>query len=873
MNIQPTAVAFHKAALLASLTACTFILLIGATTFAAPPAQARAVTHELNIPAQDLGDALKALSAAADEQLLFSQELVGGKQSTPVKGEYSTDEALGILLSGSGLKADRTPSGVLLIRTPAPTTTFLDGSEEGGAANEGKESLWQRLRLAQSNTQSPTRSDTPSSQGMQKANNTDESTPSASRIEEVIVTAQKREERLIDIPQSATVLTPDAIAKAGAVQFRDYADTVPGLTFMTSGAGNTQISLRGVTVGLDVGPTVGIYVDEVPYGSSTAFADGSRATVDIGLFDLDRIEVLRGPQGTLYGASTMGGLIKYVTKQPDVSAFAANVQTGISNTHDGGTSYLGALTVNAPIVTEKAALRANGYYSRDGGYIDNVALGRSDVNGSDIYGGRADLLLAPTDALSIRITGFAQDIARDGYGTADYAFTGTPLDGSLDQYRLLSEPFDQRFRTISSTVDYAFNWGSLTSISSYQTARSDAVTDLSLTSIPFCTFIGLTCSAVGAHGDITTDKYVQELRFASNASHVLEWLLGGFYSYETSDALSEFVLRDTAGQPAPNDLYEALLSSRYEEYAAFGDLTWHVTDEFSVTGGLRYANNRLQYETSASGIFASSTPLRRSSDDVSTYLANARYKFSDHAAAYLRYATGYRPGGPNLPASDPVTGLPLGPDTFEADRLKSYEIGFKTESADRRFGLEIAGYYIDWNNIQIRVARSNFAGISNAPGGAEVRGAELALTARPTDGFTLTGAFGYQDAKMSEADPDLQARKGERLPNVPDFTGALSVDYKLQMGSWQPRAGATVRYVSDRNSSFDSGRPTPQYHLPEYTVVDLRTGFMVGSVDIQLNVRNLFDERGELSAFNSRGVAEPAILQPRTIGLTASLDF
>ena len=182
----------------------------------------------------------------------------------------------------------------------------------------------------------------------------------AKPIDEIIVTAQKREERLIDVPQSVSVLSMEDLSKIGATQFRDFADTVPGLSFSTAGAGLTQISLRGVTVGLDIGATTAIYVDDVPYGSSTAFALRAQFGLDAALFDLDRIEVMRGPQGTLYGASAMGGLVRYVTRPPDASLSAIDVRYGLSSTQDGGASHNGSITVNQPIVTGKAAMRLYG---------------------------------------------------------------------------------------------------------------------------------------------------------------------------------------------------------------------------------------------------------------------------------------------------------------------------------------------------------------------------------------------------------------------------------------------------------------------------------------------------------------------------------
>ncbi len=263
--------------------------------------------------------------------------------------------------------------------------------------------------------------------------------------------------------------------------------------------------------------------------------------------------------------------------------------------------------------------------------------------------------------------------------------------------------------------------------------------------------------------------------------------------------------------------------------------------------------------------------LTHSSENVSTYLANARYHFNGSTTGYLRYATGYRPGGPNFIVIDPATGVAAGPDTFEADKLSSYEAGISAELADRRLSVDLSAYYIDWNNIQVMSVLGGAAFRTNAPGGAQVQGGELSVAARPTSKLTLTGAFAYTDAKLSDADPSLGAAKGERLPNVPRFTGALNADFMIAPDGLQPTIGATVRYVSDRTSAFGS---TP-YRMPEYASVDLRTGFAFSSFSVQMYVHNLFDKRGQTSSslVTIPGVTPVTLLQPRTIGISATTSF
>lgn len=818
-------------------------------------------TKPIDVPAGELTLALETLAKQSGVEFVYEVQQLRGLQTKGVHGEFTTEHAVAKLLEGTKLQVTKHQSGAVLIATPQATSSVATAEPIA-------------LRLAQTdNTQST------NNQKSENSSPESSSEDSGTKLQEIVVTAQKREERLIDVPQAVTVLSSEYLAKLGATQFRDFANSVPGLSFTTAGAGYTQISLRGVTTGRDIVPTVGIYVDETPYGSSSAFANGSQLALDVGLFDMDRIEVLSGPQGTLYGASTMGGLIKYVTRRPDATRFGIDAQTGLANTAEGGVSYNGSIAVNAPIVADKAALRASGFFSHDGGYIANLALGEEDISRADIYGGRLDALFTPTDALSVRIVGFMQNIARQGDASAGYSFAGSPVDGRLDQRRLIEEPFDQRFRLVSSTITYDFGMAALSSVSSYQETKATQVFDFSALYVPFLNApipfgLGRSYSAVGFANSNDTDKFTQELRLASQGTEGIEWLIGAFYTRETSSNGQVFLPRDLAGQSAPNDLFTFSVPSTNEEKAVFGDLTYKLTEKLDVTGGVRAAQNRQKFEQIGSGVFGFSTPNSHSKDDVVTYLANMRYRLNDRATAYLRYATGYRPGGPNFAIVD-TTGQPLVPETFEADRLKSYEVGFRGETRDRRFGIDAAAYDIDWSNIQITAFRGGFGVIANAEG-ATIRGAELTLTARPTRVVTVAGTFAYQDAQMSEADFDLGAANGERLPNVPRFTASLNADYELPVSSLQPTIGVTARYVGDRTSGFDNavGNPSlqPQYRLPDYTTIDLRAGLLLGAVNAQLYVHNLLDERGQLAA-RIFGGANVAIQQPRTIGFNATLRF
>jgi outer membrane receptor protein involved in Fe transport len=697
----------------------------------------------------------------------------------------------------------------------------------------------------------------------------------ASNSGDIVVTATRRAEKLIETPQSISVISSEDLKKLNAVQFVDFANTVPGLQFTTQGAGFTSIKLRGVTTGTDVGPTVGIYVDDVPYGSNTFFGQGGQLTLDPTLFDLDRVEVLRGPQGTLYGASSMGGVLKYVTTAPSLSGFEGIAQAGISSTRFGGISYNGSATVNVPFA-DKVAVRATGYYSRNGGYVDNIERDENNVDRAATYGGRVDVLLKPSDTFSLRLTGFAQNIRRDGNLYGEFTLAGDPITTPLEQSHPLAEPFRSNFRLVSATANYDFDWATLTAVTAYQVQRASFFSDVSGPYVPLLNSIGVPAAAAATPSSAKTKRFTEEVRLASRSGGRVEWLIGGYYSHEKTIFSQELQAFDANFNVLPVNLLTANIPTTLEEFAAFGNLTYRFSDKFDVTGGLRVAHNNQSFEQFGSGLLTGSRPYTTSSETVTTYLANARYHFSKQVVGYVRFATGYRPGGPNVVVFDPVTGAQLNSPSFASDNLKSYEVGLKAETADRTFSVDASAYYIDWSNIQIVGAVLGLTNLTNA-GGAGIKGAELVLTARPDRRTTITGAFAYNDGRLTDADPTLGGRDGERLPNSPHFTATVNADWVLTESNFKPTIGATLRYVSDRTASFDASVSAPQYHLPDYTSVDLRAGATFGRVGAQLFVRNLFDVRGQLSAFTAVAAlgapAQVSILQPRTVGLNLTTRF
>lgn len=814
---------------------------------------AAVVYYNLDIPRQRLDVALKDLARQTGLQIVRFSDVIGGDAMVgPLNGTYSVEQALGELLQPTGLSYRPLNERAYIVVAPQ------ESSQETGAEASAPDSP--SLPLARTE-KGGSLENAPLSEA-------------AVALEEIMVTAQKVEERLGDIPMSVTAMTARYLQTLGATQLLDFANLIPSLSFTSNGIGQTQVNLRGITSGFNVSPTVGIYVDEVPYGSSTAFAESARLALDVALFDMNRIEVLRGPQGTLYGASTMGGLLKYVTNVPEPSAFSGTMRANVASTQHGGVSYDGSSAINVPLVQGEAALRVNGFFMHNGGFVDNLIANEEDVDRADVYGGRVDLLLEPSDRLSVRLTAFLQDIERDGSIATDVdRLTGNPVDQEMQQRRLVDEPFEQRFRLASATVKYELGVTTLTSISSYQTVRSNSLVDFSRLYLPL---LGGPdeLSAIGLIKNAGTDKLTQELRLSATGER-FDWLAGAFYTYEDSDQFQKLLAYAPDGALASVNFLSLSWPSHYEEYAGFGSLTLHVTDKLDVSGGIRYAHNSQGQEQIGSGELIESFPKRSSSDSVATHLANVRYRASESFTSYLRFATGYRPGGPNALVND-LNGRPLAPPTFRADKLTSYEAGLKLQSDGRRVNAALAIFRIDWDNMQIAAIRSGLGVIANATK-ARSRGAELTVTAMPARGLTIAGAFGYTDAELTQDAPDLGGVRGESLPDAPEVTAALTADYRFGLASYEAFAGTTVRYVDDRNSSFDRSPGVPQYRLPAYATIDVRVGIDLGSSRVQLYCKNVTDEWGQLSASTGQwrpgGSIDVSAMQPRTFGLSVDMSF
>lgn len=704
------------------------------------------------------------------------------------------------------------------------------------------------------------------------------------QVSEIVVTAQKRAERALTVPGGVTALGDVQLERAQAVRFSDYQAMVPGLELISDREGQTQLAIRGVTTGqMQPTTTVATYVDDLPFGSSTAFALGGQLTPDFDPSDLQRVEVLRGPQGTLYGASALGGLVKYVTTPPDTARYAGRVELDGESVDHGGQGYGARAMVNLPLVRNVLALRVSAFDRRDPGYVDDANLGRTDLNATLVIGGRASLLWKPIEPLSVRLSVQLQDLKGGGTDQIDVdGATLRPLYGDYQQRRYVAEPLDIRYRLYSGVVNYDLGWANLVSATSYATLKENLVSDLTDTYGPVLDSLLHTSNiGVAFAAPIDQKKVTEEVRLTSRSDQRLEWLGGFFFTHESSTHVERFdPFFTTSGAALPLNLLNGALISRYTEYAGFADLTFHVTSKFDVQGGVRYGSNDQHYSQPESGalIGATTTLYARSSDDSTTFLVTPRYRFDANNMAYARVASGYRPGGPNpLTPAQEAAGVPT---AFKPDSLTNYEVGYKASLLDRRLTLDLAAFYIDWRHIQVQTVFSGFDATGNA-GSARSDGVEAAATFAPIRGLSFSGNLAYTDAHLTADAEGVSAKSGDPLPNVPKWAAHLSGDYSFAIApGWDGFVGAGVRYMGERISGFVSNAPAGfvRPKIPAYTTVDLRAGVSHGGWTLELFAKNLGDERGfnNLSSLAYNGRSNPyeaSLIQPRTVGLSLSASY
>jgi iron complex outermembrane recepter protein len=688
-------------------------------------------------------------------------------------------------------------------------------------------------------------------------------------LEEVVVTAQKRVEKIQEVPMAVQAINADTLDTFHAKQLSDFADYVPGLqvTSVRGYPGQNNITIRGISAG-SRGATVATLIDDVPVNSSSALVAGNFIAPDILPYDIARVEILEGPQGTLYGASALGGVLKYVTVTPDLNAAGYRVGADISSIRNGNEAgYGGRALANIPVIPGELAFSVSAGAQHSAGFIDNVATGEKAYNPGLQAGVRLAALWQPNDRLSVKLAVLDDRSDFDGSYSIATTLTGntlSPTYGRYENYTVVPLTAEVDFNLYTLEVAYDFGAVSLTSLTGNSRARNKLVLDSS----GGFSFLGVVVP-VEDHFDL--DKFSQEFRLSSTGDTRLSWTLGGYFTREKGfTSLDAGALDPLTQLPDPDlhPLFTDAVESRYEEYAGFGNAVLKITDAFDINAGVRFSHNEQTAAEVSSGSLVggviSPTDYNPGTEDVTTYSVGARYRFSPSVMAYGRVATGFKPGGNNAVIPQTVNA----PRTYDADTLTNYEIGLKSQLLDNRLLLNLSVFHIEWEDLQLTQTDGVFGFVANS-GSATSDGFELATAYWITRDLKLGLNAAYTDATLDQDQPSLGAAKGDRLPNSAEFTGTLTVDYTRDLSAdYTLQLGAIWRYVGQRNTDFLT--QPGSVRLDSYQSGDFAAGVSRANWSANLFVRNFTNE---YAIVNNGGFADGPILQPRLVGLGVDFRF
>jgi len=735
-------------------------------------------------------------------------------------------------------------------------------------------------------------------QGGATAQTQQEEDRAVAEIEEIVVTASRREQQLQDAPLAISVFDPEELAIGGLTTLEELANYTPGVNFSDGGSAALQtVTMRGVSQTL-VSPTVAIYLDDIPLGGSGTFGEAASQAQDlVRVGGMERIEIAKGPQGTLFGASSMGGMIRYVTGDPSTARdLTGRFSVDFSQTKEGGHNHLANGYLDIPFVEDRLGLRVSGFFNENGGFIDrdlaSVDGAAEDVNAWKVRGGSAKLVAHFSDRFTGNFVYLRSDTEFDGINSVDLA--GPPFEPVAGPFLSLqsARKSTTSFEVFGGTFSYDFGWADLISTTSYQevtfVTEQDQLVALgplielfagtgpgSVEAAPFTQFVG-------------TDRFIEEIRLSSKDTGSLEWLLGGFISLEDSDNTQLLV-----GEPIDFTLLDAAFPAELNEYALFGDITYYITERFDVTVGARISftdSNVLL--TDEVGLLIADLPETTDSNAVPTMMFNARYRPHENVSLYTRIARGFRPASANLPVLD-EQGDPVAPPLIEEDTLWSFEGGAKGGLLDGRLLFDFAGWYLTWSNLQANVVVRGVGTGGNSDSDVSAFGFEGALTLRPLEGLSIGATFAFTDSELDDDETAaFGALAGEDMPGLSKWTWTLDGDYEFPIISdWSGFFGGGVRYIGDRRTGFEGGvgengeiitPRTVNFPIDSYLLADFRAGISLKTVSGKEVTLSFYANNAFNNFAFTDGSAVPVVqglfataqvVQPRTLGAVIAASF
>jgi iron complex outermembrane recepter protein len=886
--------------------------LLVATSLSLPicAAGGLASTANFDISPQRLPTAMLRYSEQSGVQVTSPAELLAGRHCSGVKGALSAEQALTQLLAGTGLAFDVVDDTTVAIRLTGGTTS-PSGAPRGWAVPQSVADV----HLAQAEDRPGTVQSLPSSGGGAAAA-TSEAEPAA--LQEVIVTAQKRSENILSVPISITALNETTLDQRGVKDIDDLSRLVPGLSLITPAVSTTPqstgvrvVSIRGISATAG-SATTGIYVDDTPIQGRES------GSVYPELFDLERVEVLRGPQGTLFGAGSEGGTVRFITPQPSLDRFSLYSRDEMAFTSGGTPSYEAGVAAGGPVVADKLALRGSIWARQDGGYINrynffNDDQTASNTNSIDSYAGRFALLAKPTDAVTITPSLLYQRVDR---ADSDVWWSTAGLYKSFYD---IPQPTTEQFYLPSLAVEWQLPGVSIKSISSFFTRAEIGINRFFHSSKQQLFYPQVPDYSLSDHIDKTQNNFSQELRLTSSEDHALSWVAGLFFmndresyrEYEDEPlanqlwlATTGFDILDFFGVPLIDGSisYRDNRHDRERESAAFADVSYKLTSRLKISAGVRAAHTEFSFTETSDGPFgvgADLLPLVTSggsSEHPITPKASLSYDLGD-GVVYTSARKGYRIGGANalLPniCDQQLQSLGINGQAppYTSDSIWSYEIGAKDSLAGGKLQLAASAFRINWSRIQGVIPLNSCAYTFTGNFGTAVsQGGDLQFSIVPLHGLEVSGVIAFTDAHYTQTVPvpgsttQLLVRDGDELLNTPRWQGDLSLSY-----TWSLHDG---RDLYARADSSYTGRYFRTYSAgvngyigairdgESITDISLRSGVRFNSWDVSAFVKNLTDNAtplyqdvGTVPGTYGAAAIRSISMRPRTVGVTATYRY
>ena len=736
-------------------------------------------------------------------------------------------------------------------------------------------------------------------------------------LDTIFVTATKRgATTLQDTPIALSAFSEQDLLDRNVQEFSDWAFAVPSLSLRDSGPGDKQYIIRGISS--RASSPVGVYLDEAVLTANNSTNEGGGRNAEIKLYDIERIEVLNGPQGTLYGANSMAGTVRIVTNAPNLDEFEGFFQGGISYTENGQANYETSGMLNIPLSQINSALRIVGWVEEDGGFIDQIRFGIDNGNDVSAQGVRVRFRSKPTDNLTVDLMGLYQSMNADDVSrfTLNDAPTpprlgAAPLPGNdpgipplpggdLLNNDFVLQPWEDESIIAGGTIEWNAEMFNVTAASHFFARENLYIFDGAATIF--------TLGPVGVPGVSTSsfpqsrDLWSNEIRVASKFGGPVNFVFGGYLQDEDADFTVEIVATNNDGERLPFNpdipgilpnnpfgeinpggaIFGRTVDSSLNQRAIFGEVTYDITETLQLLAGARYFwSSQTIVERGLVGVFGSPpAPEATTSIKNNQFSPKVTLTFQPNGdlTLYATYAKGFRVGGINQ-----VTPFAAVPATYDPDTLESYELGWKSTLIDGVVTFNGAIYWNDWSDIQV-VQADSITGIFNfvANGGeARIRGVEAQLAATPMRGLDLSLSASFVDADIIESQGEnplipFRLLEGDDVPNVPDFSASFFAQYSwdLGMGDLQAQVNGDVSYVGEASTEGSTRNPFNQI-VGDYTLANLRAGISGGdSWTLNLFINNLFDKRAIVDIIaDSQTPADITTVRPRTFGANVRFNF